>query len=77
MEGIRSPLKEIVRLAKKYNAIAEKIMKRHDIAINDLHSYALLKIDVIQKPNDVHFTTEGRRYLAEKVAMEIQKHLER
>ena len=63
--------------AKKYNAIAEKIMKRHDIAINDLHGYALLKINAIQKPNDVHFTTKGRRYLAEKVAMEIQKQLGR
>lgn len=52
-------------------------MKRHDIAINDLHGYALLKINAIQKPNDVHFTTKGRRYLAEKVAMEIQKQLER
>ena len=61
--------------AKAYNSVAEKVMRRHRIRINNLHHHALLKIGDIQKPNDVHFTAEGSRYLAEKVAAEIQKEL--
>ena len=61
--------------AKAYNSVAEKVMRRHKIRINNLHHHATLKIVDIQKPNDVHFTAEGSRYLAEKVAAEIQKEL--
>ncbi|BDS07240.1 hypothetical protein NT6N_22800 [Oceaniferula spumae] len=56
----------------KYNAIAAKIMKEHDISINDLHSFALKGLPKIQKgKGDVHFTAEGSAYLAQKVAQEI------
>lgn len=61
--------------AKAYNSVAEKVMRRHRIRINNLHHHALLKIGDIQKPNDVHFTAEGSRYLAEKVAAEIEEEL--
>jgi len=61
--------------AKAYNSVAEKVMRRHKIRINNLHHHASLKIGDIQKPNDVHFTAKGSRYLAEKVAAEIQKEL--
>ena len=55
-----------------YNLIAEKIMRKNGIAINDLHSHALLKLPGIKKmKGDVHFTTQGYIYLAEKVANEI------
>ena len=57
----------------KYNEIAGKIMKEHGIVINDLHSHALLKLPEIQKKKgDVHFTSQGYAYLAEKVAHEIE-----
>ena len=56
----------------RYNAIAEKIMKANDIAINNLHAHALLKLPGIQaKKGDVHFTARGYSYLGEKVAREI------
>ena len=60
----------------KYNEIAAKIMKEHGGVINDLHSHALLKLPEIQrKKGDVHFTSQGYAYLAEKVAHEIQSAL--
>lgn len=60
----------------KYNTIAAKIMKDNNIAINDLYSYALLKLPAIQKKKgDVHFTSQGYAYLAEKVAAEIENSL--
>lgn len=60
----------------KYNAIAEEIMESNGILINDLHSYALLGLPEIRKgEGDVHFTTEGSAYLAEKVALEIENAL--
>ena len=59
----------------KYNEIARQVMLEQGIVINDLYSYALLKISDIQHPNDVHFTTEGYHYLSEKVANAISKQL--
>lgn len=60
----------------KYNTIAEEIMQANGVLINDLHSYALLRLPEIQKgKDDVHFTPEGSAYLAEKVAFEISSAL--
>lgn len=60
----------------KYNRIAEAIMKRHGIPIDDLHAYALQKLPEIQKKRgDVHFTKQGYAFLAEKVALEIAARL--
>ncbi|WP_372724773.1 SGNH/GDSL hydrolase family protein [Novipirellula sp.] len=56
----------------KYNLIAESIMKKNGIRINDLHAHALRGLPEIQKQKgDVHFTSQGYAYLAEKVALEI------
>ncbi len=57
----------------KYNLIAQKIMKKNEITINDLHAHSLLKQPEIQKQKgDVHFTSEGSAYLAQKVSKEIE-----
>ncbi|MEO0453391.1 MAG: SGNH/GDSL hydrolase family protein [Verrucomicrobiota bacterium] len=62
--------------AIKYNQVAETIMNRHEIPINDLHAHALLKLPGISKQSgDVHFTPEGYAFLAEKVAAAIQEQL--
>ncbi|MGE9269227.1 MAG: SGNH/GDSL hydrolase family protein, partial [Verrucomicrobiales bacterium] len=56
-----------------YNGIAEEIMKKNDILINDLHAHALLRYAKIQvKKGDVHYTKEGSAYLADKVGREIE-----
>jgi hypothetical protein len=62
----------------KYNIIASKIMLTHDVTINKLHAHALLKSSEIQKKKgDVHYTEDGYKYLAEKVAHEIELSLKK
>lgn len=58
--------------AARYNAAAKQIMEENGIAINDLHAHILPRMKQFQtKPDNVHFTPEGSRLLAEKVAASI------
>jgi lysophospholipase L1-like esterase len=54
-----------------YNAAAQKIMKSNGVAIDDLYAVAASKLGAIQRPNNVHFTDDGSRVLAEQVAKAI------
>ena len=61
----------------KYNEVAAEVMKKHGVLIDDLHSYALKELPGIGiRKGDVHFTRQGCRYLAVKVAQEISTALE-
>jgi len=62
--------------AEKYNRVAEKVMKEHGVAINDLYAFALPRLEEIQRPQNVHFTKSGSELLAEQVANSILKMLE-
>jgi lysophospholipase L1-like esterase len=56
----------------KYNAIAQKIMAKHGIVIDDLHALtASFQPELFSKPGDVHFTKEGYAKLATQVADSI------
>ena len=57
--------------AQKYNRVAEKVMKRHGVAINDLYAFALPRLEEIQRPQNVHFTPSGSELLAQQVAKSI------
>ena len=59
-----------------YNTIAENIMKENGIAINDLYSFSLPRLDEIQIPVNSHFTPEGYKVLATQVSAAISKALE-
>ncbi|UCD52981.1 MAG: SGNH/GDSL hydrolase family protein [Phycisphaerales bacterium] len=59
-----------------YNNVARAIMTKHGVAINDLYSFALGRLDTIQQPRNVHFTEEGSRQLGRQVAMHILAALE-
>lgn len=59
----------------EYNRIAAGIMKEEDITINDLHTWISPRFKELQKPQDLHYITEGSEYLADKVAEEIEKKL--
>ncbi len=61
--------------AAKYNAAAKKVMDRHGISINDLYAFALPRLEEIQRPANVHFTTEGSEALASEVARVILENL--
>jgi len=56
----------------KYNAVAERVMKKHGVLINDL--YATTKAfppDMFKAPGDVHYTSEGYVKLAAQVAAKV------
>ncbi|HRI89576.1 MAG TPA: SGNH/GDSL hydrolase family protein [Candidatus Hydrogenedentes bacterium] len=65
------PLREVADI-ERYNAAALEIMKRHDIAVNDLCSFALPKLAEIQMPKNVHFTKDGSKVLGAEVAKHIE-----
>lgn len=58
----------------KYNEAAAEIMKKHGVAINDLHAFSAgIKRDMKGDKDDVHFTKEGYKKLGKHVASEIKK----
>lgn len=59
-----------------YNEIALKIMKRYKVGVNDLYSFALPSLASLQLHNNVHFTKEGSRALAGRVAEAIRQALQ-
>jgi lysophospholipase L1-like esterase len=59
-----------------YNRTAIKVMEKHGVQIDDLYSFALLRLKEIQQNQDVHFTQKGSEQLAEQVAKSILKALE-
>jgi acyl-CoA thioesterase-1 len=61
----------------KYNEIAAKVMKEHDIATDDLYSIAKEKMAEIMLPANVHFKPEGSKLLGAKVANTIKAALEK
>lgn len=54
-----------------YNKAAAKVMKDAGVATNDLCTFANQRLTDIQRPKNVHFTPEGSKVLAGKVADEI------
>lgn len=60
----------------RYNALAERIMRSNSIPVNDLHTCMIDHMNEYQvKYGDVHFTKEGYKYLADKVAKTIEREL--
>ncbi|MGI6456683.1 MAG: SGNH/GDSL hydrolase family protein [bacterium] len=59
----------------RYNQIAERIMREHNVRINDLYSFAKACLSQIQLPANVHFTDEGSRILSAAVAHAIMEAL--
>ncbi len=51
-----------------FNRIARTVMDAHGVRVNDLHTYIRPRLADLQQPRNVHFTREGYRFLAERVA---------
>ncbi len=60
---------------KEYNAIALKVMKELSVDVNDLYAHVQPEFERLHKPKDLHYTTEGSDFLAQKVAQEISSRL--
>ena len=57
----------------KYNAVAARVMKKHGVVMNDLHTIsAAFKPEMFTKPGNVHFKAKGSQKLAEQVVAVIQ-----
>ena len=67
----------VVGDSMKYNQIALRVMKEHDIPVDDLYGFSLGKLEKIQRPANVHFTPEGSRMLAEEVVKAISGQLKK
>lgn len=74
-DTVSNPLRD-PGMSEKYNRAAIKIMNKNNIGINDLYTFAKPRLDEIQIPNNVHFTEDGYRQLAKKVADRITERIE-
>jgi len=59
----------------KYNEIAARVMTKAQVPTDDLCAHAAAKLKEVQLPANVHYSPAGYKYLAEKVAAEIEKAL--
>ncbi|MGQ9649533.1 MAG: glycosyl hydrolase family 28 protein [Phycisphaerae bacterium] len=60
----------------EFNAAAREIMDKHGVMVNDLHTWVAPHLTRYQQKADVHFTREGSKFLAEKVARRIRNTLQ-
>ena len=59
---------------KQYNEVALKVMAAHHVAIDDLNTFVRAHPEGCL-PNNVHYTPEGYKALAEQVANSIKAQL--
>lgn len=69
-----SPLRD-PELPAQYNDVAKRVMRKHNIEVDDLYSFVLPKVEKIRKPNNVHYTEEGYKIIGEKVVSVISKYI--
>jgi len=69
-DDVGAPLRK-PGMPEKYNQAAIKIMNKNGITINNLYAFMQPRMAELQRPKNVHFTQEGSRALAEKVAERI------
>ena len=60
-------------MPEKYNRVAINIMNKEGIALNNLHAFVVPRMTEIQRPNNVHFSENGSKALAAKVAERIEE----
>ena len=56
----------------RYNDIGRRVMADHDIAVLDLYEFASARLEDIQQPVNVHFSSRGSRELAEQVTARVR-----
>jgi N-sulfoglucosamine sulfohydrolase len=61
--------------AQRYNDIARRMCKEHNIAVHDLYAFALEHKATIQPRVDVHFTKGGSEMLGAQVAAKLRSML--
>ncbi|MCD6394199.1 MAG: glycoside hydrolase family 97 N-terminal domain-containing protein, partial [Planctomycetes bacterium] len=65
------------KVEKEYLDAAARVMKKHNIQVNDLHSFIKAKrSEYARADNDVHYNVKGQKKLAEQVASAIEKSID-
>ena len=59
-----------------YNAVAERVMKKYGVQIDDLYATSKVLSPECTKPGDVHFTYEGYAKLATQVVAKVSEVLQ-
>lgn len=54
------------------NAIAARVMQKHNIAVDDLFTFITPHLATAQNPHDVHFNSQGYTLLGQQVAGSIE-----
>lgn len=73
-DNVTNPLRDS-GMSEKYNKVANEIMKRNNIPVNDLYSYILPRLEELQIPNNVHFKEEGYKVIGQRVALIVSENL--
>jgi len=70
------PAKKFVAASiEKRNAAAAEVMAKHGVAIDDLCAAITPRLKELQRPNDVHFTGPGNKFLGLQVARFLEAQL--
>ncbi len=57
---------------KKWSDAALAVIQKHQIPVNDLHTLLKPGLETYQKTDDVHFTRDGNRAMAEQIAKVVR-----
>jgi hypothetical protein len=60
----------------KYNVVAERVMKKYGVQIDDLYATSKVLSPECTKPGDVHYTSEGYAQLAAQVVAKLSEALQ-
>lgn len=61
--------------AVKYNDEAKKVMKKHNVKVNDLYKLTVGRLKELQQPKNVHFHEKGSSVIAKQIATVIASEL--
>lgn len=63
---------ELVTQIAEKNEIALRVMKKHGVAIDDLHGFLAPQLEGIANPQDVHYNAKGYALMGQQVARSIE-----
>jgi lysophospholipase L1-like esterase len=71
LKQFKTEVKISPELEKEYRDAALRVMKKHDIEVNDLHAVIKPEQDKVQAIDNVHFSGAGYCMLGKAVAQRI------
>jgi lysophospholipase L1-like esterase len=66
------PKKQTAASIVERNEAAAAVMRKHEVAVNDLFTIVTPHLETLQNPNDVHFNAAGYEFLGQRVAEVIE-----